>query len=251
MKDFLNKHFLTLVYFIVTWSIGFTIICKTSKYIDFSKSKDIDLVLLSLFIVGLIFILLPFFKKIKIGNYVELETDLKQTKQELSDFKSEIRQNISVLSTNIYTIGNLSNQVTINLPTAFELKREAELIDAKYETKLKSDEIINELILQDEDELISLAKVRIQMEYLLRKILNKSLNLKKSNKDIKFLTLTQLIREFISFYPQYEFLEPSFIFVRRMSNAAIHAQKLSENQIKESLKLGYKILSILKNESDS
>ena len=250
MKDFFKTHFLTLLYFIVTWTIGLTLICKSSKILDLSQIDKISPVILMFLLIGLLFLLLPFFKKIKIGKYLEIETDLKQVKKDLSNFKTEIRQNISLLTTNVNTIGNLSNHVTINLPSASELKEESDLID-KYDTKSKSEEIISELIFEDEDELVSLAKVRMQMEHLLRKILNKKININKENKDIKFFTLTHLIREFISEYPQYEFLEPSFVYVRRMSNAAIHAQKLDESQIREGLNLGAKILSILKNESDN
>jgi hypothetical protein len=53
----------------------------------------------------LLFLFLPFFSKVKIGNLIELEREIEKTKQDLQDFKTEIRNNIAVLSTNVNTIG--------------------------------------------------------------------------------------------------------------------------------------------------
>lgn len=45
----------------------------------------------------LFFLFLPFFKKIKIGSVLELEREVERAKEELREFKAEMRTNLSVL----------------------------------------------------------------------------------------------------------------------------------------------------------
>jgi len=65
----------------------------------------------------LFFLFLPFFNKIKIGKVLELEREVEKARKDLSEFKAETRNTLSVLSTNVNTIGRMTNQVTVNLPS--------------------------------------------------------------------------------------------------------------------------------------
>jgi hypothetical protein len=85
----------------------------------------------------LFFLFLPFFKKIKIGKVLELEREVEKAKKELSDFKGEIRNTVSVLSTNVNTIGRMTNQVTVNLPSLSDLQRARQQVAPPSHQKLK------------------------------------------------------------------------------------------------------------------
>ncbi len=66
----------------------------------------------------LFFLFLPFFSKVKIGKLLELEREVGRTKQDLQDFKIETRNSLAVLSTNVNTMGNMTNQITVNVPAS-------------------------------------------------------------------------------------------------------------------------------------
>jgi amino acid transporter len=72
---------------------------------------------------ALFFLFLPFFNKIKIGKVLELEREVEKAQKELSDFKGEIRSTLSLLSTNVNTIGGMTNQINLTIPGLAELQK--------------------------------------------------------------------------------------------------------------------------------
>ena len=101
-------------------------------------------------------------------------------------------------------------------------------------------------LIEDEDNIMALTKARVKMEFLLRKILGKRITLENSDKDIKYLTLTQLIRDFLDQFPKYRYLENSLSYVRRLGNAAAHAQMIPEYQAQEAIDMSLKLIAVLK-----
>lgn len=215
-------------------------------HIDLEKPNEIHTLFLISFASGFLLLLLPFFKKVKFGS-VELEREIQETKQEVSDLKTEVRQQLLLISTNINTIGNLSNSLNIYLPDAKQIQNEKLVMTEK----LKKDsnevkEIENELILPYEDKIMSLAQTRIRIEFLLRKILEKRLNyINTSGKPIKLMSLGQLTREFFKEYPQYSYMQRSFEYVIQVTNAGIHAQRVEETTINEVVGLGATLIANL------
>ncbi len=201
-----------------------------------------------LLILAIILVFLPFMKRLKFGTLFELERDIRETKKEMKDFKNEIRQSLSVISTSINTIGNVTSNISITIPGM------AELLDAKEkltqssdaETLESSKEVKEELFLEGEDTIMALARTRIKLEYLLRKILGKRTLTPEVTKEIRFMTLGKLYRHFLKEYPKFRNLENSFTYVGQIANAAVHAQRLPEGQAQEALELGAKLIAILK-----
>lgn len=196
----------------------------------------------------LFFLFLPFFNKIKIGKLIELERELTKTQGDIKEFKAEIRNNISVLSTNINTIGNLSNQVTVNFPGLGELEALKRKVDNQgtEKTKKEAEEIRADILLESEDTIMALARTRIRMEYLLRKILGKRVTLNAIRDEmVKFLGLRQMFSMFVKENPQYQYLLEPLMYVNQVCNAAIHAQRVPEEQASEALDLGARILAVL------
>lgn len=236
-----------LPFIIIVWSIGFYTLRQTAKNINLDKPNDIHLVHLIFLGVSFVFILLPFFKTIKIGKYLELERNIKEAKAEVKDFKNEIRQSVQMLSTSVTaSIGNLNNQVTINLPGTDELKQEIEKL--KLQSKQKDPkrlvEIKDELLLDEDDDVImALARTRIKIEGLLRKALNKRPKTISTQKtDIKFLGLNSLFQQYILINSNFIGFQNSFRYVQQICNAALHGQKVSRGQADEALQLGALII---------
>ena len=197
----------------------------------------------------LFFLFLPFFRRVKIGSFLELERELEKTKADLRDFKTEIRSSLALISTNVNTIGNLSNQITVNVPGAADVaeikKRLDELVQPA--TREEAKEIRSELAAIDgEDRIMALARTRIRLEYLLREILGKRTTaLEDSKSAVKFMSLSQLLRLFLDRYPQHRNLEEPLRYLIQVCNAAVHAQRLSDAQTDEALDIGARMLAIL------
>jgi ribosomal protein S7 len=194
----------------------------------------------------LFFLFLPFFSKVKIGGFLELERKLEQAKQELQDFKSEIRNSMSVLSTNVNTIGGMTNQVTVNIPGLAELREARKIIDEKTPQNEKNvaAEVGERILQQSEDQTLALARTRIEIERLLRQIVGKRTDLPATRTD--FLPLRQLFDLFASEHQDFAYLKRPFTYVTQVCNAAIHAQRVSEDQAKEALALGAEIIAVLR-----
>lgn len=182
-------------------------------------------------LLWLFFLFLPFFTKIKIGTFLELEREVEKAKEELREFKAEVRNSMSVLSTNVNTIGEMTNQVTVNIPGLAELREARQIVEAQApkEAKQTAEQVEERILRQSEDTTLALARTRIDIERLLRIILGKRTTLAKGKEDaVKFLGINQLFDLFISQNEQSAYLKKAFRYVTQISNAAIHAQRVSD-----------------------
>jgi hypothetical protein len=236
------KYFRIISLYTICWISGISLIIIGSRHINLDCPNRVHVIFLSFIGLGLALLILPNFSKIKIGS-VELERELAETKAELQNLKFELRQQVSILTSNINTIGNLSNQININLPGAKELKDEqAEIKKKTGKTEVEIEKVKRDIVLPDEDNILALAKTRIRLEYLLRKILKKRTVL---SDDVKYLGLNKLEKMFFEQHPDYKYLEKSFDHVVSICNAAIHAQRITEGQINEALELGSHLIATL------
>lgn len=196
----------------------------------------------------LFFLFLPFFKRIKIGRFLELEREVEKAKVELKEFKDEVRTNLSLISTNVNTIGNLSNQITVNLPGLADIEEFKRRLDEKTSAPAKEEvqQIRDELVLDGEDMVMALARTRIRIEHLLRKTLGKRTTVSEfRDKPIRFLTLQQMFRLFLREHHEYTHLEQPFSYVVQVCNSAIHAQRVPQSQADEALDIGARIIAVL------
>jgi hypothetical protein len=195
--------------------------------------------------MALFFLFLPFFNKIKVGSWLELERSVKDAKkdiaaakEELREFKNEIRTTVSMVTT---------NTVNLTVAGAAELRRQGEKVEEKLDHvgRQKAEEVEQEL-LAEEDVNYALAKVRIDIERLLRLIVGKSLNLPVMDDTLKFMSLTKMFDTFVRSDTGYEYLRNPMKKVLAVCNAAVHAQVVSVDQADEALKLGSQIIAVLK-----
>lgn len=235
----------------LSWLISFYFLAGFSANVGFPPDRNLmsgDAVFVALW---LFFLFLPFFSRIKIGNLLELERELERTKQELTSFKTEVRSSLSVLSTNVNTMGNMSNQVTVNIPGLDQLQDARASIASRTSphTREEAEDVERGILLYSEDTTMALARTRIEIEGLLRSILGKRMSVRDARgKPIKFYGARQLFDMFVDENKDYEFLLKPFLYVSRVCNAAIHAQAVSEQQAEEALALGADIIAVLQEE---
>lgn len=250
MKD---KELPNWLLIIVSWGFSAYFLFTFHNGIDLANPSDIPQIYYLFLVLGVLLAFLPFLKRVKIWKLLELERDIRETKNEIKEFKTEFQQMLSIISTNINTMVNQTNTITVNVPGTGELLEAKEKLaqSSNEETKQASEEIKEELLLEDEDTIMALARTRIRLEYLLRTVLNKRLETEKSTENIKFMSLSRLYRIFSKKYPEYKNLEKSFNYVRQICNAAIHAQKVPEEQALEALNIGANLIAILDNVANS
>lgn len=256
MKDFIFKNYKNILLTIIAWSIGFYILRKSAILINLEEPGKIHNYHILFLFISFFFILLPFVKTIKIGKILELERDINRTKEEVKDFKTEIKQSLTLMNTSINTsINSLNSNINISIPGTDDLKKEIEKLRSEISDKGRNTikDIKEEILSSEEgDYVMALAKTRIEIEKTLREKLNKRLSVEQRQniEDIKFLTLNRLGQLYIKDNPEFEKFWTPFKYVQSICNAAIHGQKVSYQQAAEALQLGTMILTELKEERD-
>lgn len=199
--------------------------------------------------LSVLFFLVPFAKRIKIGEFIEFEREIKNMKENISEFKTETRQSLSLISSSINTISNIQNIKIYNV--GVEKIKDADEKVADFLSPEASSEAISlkkELLFDEEDNITALARTRIILEQLLRKILGKKLKGKRfGEKETKYLSARQLFRHFLTEYPEYKEMTKAFEYVIRICNAAIHGQRIPEDEATAAFDMSSRIIAVLKN----
>jgi hypothetical protein len=201
----------------------------------------------------LFFLFLPFFSKIKIGSFVELEREITEAKkeaiamkEELREFKNEVRNTVSVISTNA-----VSQHINVHLPGAEELRQQQEKVEKNLKGSGRQRVEDLEAELQSGDVTYALAKVRIDIERLLRIILGRRLDSSggslSSLEQRRFRSIDKMFDLLVEEDNTLAYLRSPLRNVLAVCNAAIHAQTVSPEQADEALKLGAHIIAVLKD----
>ncbi|MDY0743387.1 hypothetical protein SNE35_02675 [Paucibacter sp. R3-3] len=196
----------------------------------------------------LFFLFMPFFNKVKVGSWLELEQKVKEAKEEafaakeeLREFKAEVRNTVSVISSNI-----VSPQFNVYMTDL--MRQQGERVDAELnqQGREKAEEVTKELQ-ADDDVNFALAKVRIDIERLLRTILGRSFTVATSAKP-RFLSINNMFEQLVQQQPSLAFLQEPMRSVLSVCNAAVHAQIIPPAQAAEALKLGAQIIATLRQQ---
>lgn len=235
----------------LSWLVSFYFLLGFCTNVGFPPDRKLFIGDALYVAIWLFFLFLPFFSKIKIGSILELERQVEQAKEELREFKSEVRNSVSVLSTNVNTIGGMTNQVTVNIPGLAELREARQMVDDKtpLDTKQSAERVEERLVLQSEDPTLALAKTRIDIERLLRESVGKRTAVANVDESMRFAGINQLFQLFVAKNEQFGYLRQPFKYVTQICNAAIHAQRVSDEQAQEALALGAQIIAVLEKYS--
>ena len=201
----------------------------------------------------LFFLFLPFFNKIKVGSWLELEREVEAAKKEAADATEELREfKNEVRTTLISTNSNLQrmNVWVGSTPGAPVLREQQEAVAKNFPESQKStaDQYVETVRAQEEDPAYSLARVRIDIERLLREKLKKRIGPVPKN-DLRLATIRQLFVQLTEQDPSWVMLRGAFDSVLKVCNAAIHGQIIDADQADEALLLGAQIIAALKEDS--
>ncbi|MCW8876614.1 MAG: hypothetical protein OQK04_19380 [Kangiellaceae bacterium] len=233
--------------------IAGTLIFLAFYAIGFPPEKDLNPSAITLLIFSAFFFLLPVAKKMSIGKLLTYEREVAKVKEEVGELKTETREFLSLYSNMITAISNtVSQTVNVHLPGKEQVLEAKE----KLNSTLKDDDFPERI----EDKLeaylnesgydvnFALARLRMELERILREILGKRtqtadpLTMKS-----RYLSARQLFRELVNQNPNYKELHSSFDYVLKVCNAAIHGQKISESHAHEAIYMGLKMLNEFKH----
>jgi flagellar basal body-associated protein FliL len=220
--------------------------------VGFPPKQELNASSTTYLIISIFFFLLPLAKKLKIGKLLEYEAKVNEIKQEVKEFKDDTRQILSMQNTLINTVSNtISQSINITLPGQGEIQEAREDLDDTIKDPIPQDKLEDEiddfLALEGSDINFALAKLRIDIEKELRRILIKRLDTDDPTKMTgRFLSARSLFREFIKLFPKYSGMHGSFDYILKICNAAIHGQNISSSHAQEALQMGFKMLDELK-----
>ena len=244
----MNREIPTWLSVVITIMISVYLLVLFHLSVDLANPYNIQPIHYLVLLLGVLIPLVPFIQKLRIGKIIELERNIQQQKEEVRDFKNEIRQLISITSTNLNSISNLSNTTNLNFDSSDLLKQAKEQLSqaTSQPTQQEIQDVKRELLLDNEDTIMALARTRIQLEHLLRQVLGKKTRYGiKSLNDVKYLSASRLYKMFLEDYSNYQYLENSFEYVLRICNAAIHGQHVPLKQAQEALEIGAMLISTI------
>lgn len=224
-----------------------------SALVGFPPSQPLDHSSGTYLALALFLFMLPEAKRIRLGKLFEFEARVKEIKEDVKQFKEETKSTLSAYTSLVSAITNTVNQtINVNLPG----KAEAAEARAALKTTLKTEaeehnveaQVQRFIEAQDDDLNYALAKLRMELEKELRRILSKRTETTSPIEEgTKFLSTRSLFSEFIRKYPDYQGIRGSFDYVLKVCNAAIHGQIVPTGYMHEALDMGFRMLAELKS----
>lgn len=194
------------------------------------------------------FLVAPYVRSFRLGRFIEFDAKIEEVKSDMKEVRTETRELISTVSTVATAISASVNQsVVLNFPSsewaqAAREEMSAALGDASEPTK-QEDDIREYMDLSASDPNYALARLRMDIERELRRILGRPVTT-----ETRSLTARSLFRTLVSAEPKYQQMRSSFDYVLEVCNAAIHGQRMSDGVANEAVGMGLRILHELKQE---
>ncbi len=225
------------------------------KHVGFPPSKPLtptSTIYLALFVI---FLLAPFVQRFRLGRLIEFETKVEEVRSDMKEVRTETRELISTVSAVATAISASVNQnIVLNFPSPEWARAAREEMSTVFgdaqEPDRQEDEIQEYMELSASDPNYALARLRMDLESELRRILGKHQYTEDpSSRRGKLLTARPLFRTLASMKPKYQQMRKSFDYVLEVCNAAIHGQRVSEGFAYEAIGMGLKIMRELEREN--
>ena len=176
---------------------------------------------------------------------------VKEIKQEVREFKDETRSTLSAYTSLISAISNTMNQtVNVHLPGQAAVEQAKQELKEVLKTPAEDSGVEGKVetffASAGGDTNYALAKLRMQLERELRRILGKrTISANPDSDNTKFLSARSLFNQFSQALPGYERIRNSFDYVLKVCNAGIHGQSVPEGHAHEALYMGIQMLEEL------
>ena len=225
-------------------------------HVEFPPTAPLTTTATVYLVLFIFFLVLPFAQRLKLGKLIEFEAKVEQVRADVREVRTETRELISTVSVVANAISATMNQsVVVNIPRLEDLRAESEqlstaLAQSPEPTKDEKD-ILEYLSAGEPDKHYALARLRMDLERELRRILGKRLaSDDPSRMRGKFLSARSLFQRLVPAIPRYKYMQGSFDYLLQVCNAAIHGQRIPENIADEAIDMGFRILRELEREPE-
>ena len=224
------------------------------QHVGFPPTKPLtptSAIYLALFVF---FLAAPFVQRLRLGRLIEFEAKVEEVRTEMKEVRTETRELISTVSAVATAISASVNQsVILNFASSEWAQAAREEMSTAFgdtpEPPGHEDDTQEYMALTASDPNFALARLRMEIESELRRILGKCVSAKDpSRMRGRFLSARSLFRTLASQNPKYQQMWSSFEYVLEVCNAAIHGQRIADGVPDEAVGIGLKILRELKNE---
>ena len=252
----MKSNYKAILFAVMSWPIAGYFIWAFHLHVGFPPTGTLTLSAVAYLVLFVCFLVLPFARRLRLGRFLEFEAKVEQVRAEVKDVRSETRELISIMSAVTNTIStSIDSSVVVNIPGQEEAEAaQSELTKALQHPLEQSEQKRNvqEFIDAEESDVhYALARLRIDSERQLRRILGKRL---ESSYPIhmrgKFITARSLFRQLVSAVPRYESMQMSFEYMLKVCNAAVHGQRVPTEIAYEAIDMGLRILRELENETN-
>ena len=237
---------LIAVYFILVFHL----------HVEFPPTAPLTPTAATYLALSIFFLVLPFAQRLKLGKLIEFEAKVEQARADVKEVRTETRELLSTVMASVNAISASMNQsVVVNIPGPEEAMRAREELSGAPiqhpEPDRQERDILEYLEAGDSDMHYVLARLRMDLERELRRILGKHLEVDGPSKmRSKFLSARPMFRRLVSAIPRYKHMQRSFDYTLQVCNAAIHGQRVPENIAREAIDMGLRILQALKDEAE-
>lgn len=200
-------------------------------------------------LVALVLFLLPFAQEFSLTGVFSFKAKVDEVKRDVSDFKSEIREQIKIQNSNISSV---SNSVVVQLPGSTDALNAERDITQRQPSAMQrfsnSAEDLRGLLvdLTEHEQRVMMTGVLSVLEYELRRILNYSTSLKPKGGH-RYRALGSLWSEFKREHPDLSYLDTAMRFAMDVGNAAVHGQRIPLETAVETILFKDEILKVLRD----
>ena len=224
-------------------------------HVGFPPTDPLSPAAITYLAVFIFFVVLPFAQRLKLGRLIEFEAKVEQVRTDVKEVRTETREAISTVSAALNTISasvnTMSQNVTVNLREEAQVAREELSATLSTPDSTSQEQDIQEhLEADDADVNLALARLRMDLERELRRILGNFAAEASSGTRGKFLSARALFRRLGTIEKRYKTMQRSFDYVIEACNAAIHGRQIPRDIAREIIDIGLRIFRELANETE-
>ena len=174
----------------------------------------------------------------------------------MKEVRTETRQMISAVSAvTTAPSASVNQSIVLNFPCSEWARAAGEEMSTAFgdatEPERQEDQIQEYMNQNALDSNYALARMRMDIESELRKILDKRPYTEDpSRMSGRNMSARMLFRTLVKMKPEFQHMRSSFDYVLEVCNAAIHGQRISEGTANEAVGKGLKMLRELRREND-
>ena len=231
-------------------------LCIFHVNVGFPPSKPLTFTTTLYLALFVLFLLAPFVQRLRLGRLIEFEAKVEEVRSDMKEVRTETRQMISAVSAVTTALSASVNQsIVLNFPSSEWARAAREEMSIAFgdatEPERQEDQIQEYMNQNALDSNYALARMRMDIESELRKILDKRPYTEApSRMSGRNMSARLLFRTLVEMKPEYQHMRSSFDYVLEVCNAAIHGQRISEGTANEAVGMGLKMLRELRREND-